>query len=189
MKKLNLALIFGAMTTTLSVGFGVSPVSALTFNITFDIDTSPITPVQATITTEDSVSTSSGFTGYRIISITGFQGADPIVALNAPGTTQIGAFPAPNDNLFNPNGSDNPTNPALAFFSQGGLAYTIDENGTLDQYQAFYDASSGQYMGCLTPCVTISDIQLVPEPSSTAGLVALGSFGALGIVSTLKRKN
>jgi hypothetical protein len=45
-------------------------------------------------------------------------------------------------------------------------------------------------MGCLHPCVTVQnlDVKLVPEPSSTAGLLAIGSFGALGAASTLKRK-
>jgi hypothetical protein len=37
-------------------------------------------------------------------------------------------------------------------------------------------------MGCLHPCVTVQnlDVKLVPEPSSTAGVLAIGSFGALG---------
>jgi hypothetical protein len=43
-------------------------------------------------------------------------------------------------------------------------------------------------MGCLTPCATLSNLKVVPEPSSTAGLLAIGSFGALGAASTLKRK-
>jgi len=147
------------------------------------------------------LTTESGFTGYRVTSITGTQGTSPfaapesgpIIGLLAPGTTKIGLFAALNDNLFNPNGVANPgLNTASAFFSQGGLAYTINENNTtpptVDPYQAFYDAPSQSYMGCLDPCVTISNLKLVPEPSSTAGLLAIGSFGALGAASTLKRK-
>jgi hypothetical protein len=204
MKNWTLALALGAAATTTTIGFGVNPASALTFNFRFDIDSPSAlnpTPVNATLITEDFLTTESGFTGYRVTSITGTQGTSPfanphtgpIIGLLAPGTTKIGPFAALNDNLFNPNGVANPgTNKASAFFSQGGLAYTINENNTtpptVDPYQAFYDAASQTYMGCLTPCVTISNLKVVPEPSSTAGLLAIGSFGALGAASTLKRK-
>ncbi|NCQ92791.1 MAG: PEP-CTERM sorting domain-containing protein [Microcystis aeruginosa LG13-03] len=222
MKNWTLALALGAAATTTMIGFGVNPASALTFNFRFDIDTDKLfapphfptplpTPVNVTLITEDFLTTESGFTGYRVISITGIQGTSPftekengpIIGLLAPGTTQIGGDPsatppippiaALNDNLFNPNGVENPgLNTASAFFSQGGLAYTINENNTtpptVEPYQAFYDAASQTYMGCLTPCATLSNLKLVPEPSSTAGLLAIGSFGALGAASTLKRK-
>jgi hypothetical protein len=204
MKNWTLALALGAAATTTTIGFGVNPASALTFNFRFDIDfpsAANPTPVNATLITEDFLTTESGFTGYRVTSITGTQGTSPfaapesgpIIGLLAPGTTQIGPFAALNDNLFNPNGVANPgTNTASAFFSQGGLAYTINENNTtpptVDPYQAFYDAASQTYMGCLTPCATLSNLKVVPEPSSTAGLLAIGSFGALGAASTLKRK-
>ena len=213
MKNWTLALALGAAATTTMIGFGVNPASALTFNFRFDIDTNLLpgptppfptplpTPVNATLITEDFLTTESGFTGYRVISITGTQGTSPfadpenspIIGLLAPGTTQIGPFAALNDNLFNPNGVANPgSNTASAFFSQGGLAYNINEQNTtpptVDPYQAFYDAASQSYMGCLTPCATLSNLKLVPEPSSTAGLLAIGSFGALGAASTLKRK-
>ena len=204
MKNWTLSLALGAAATTTTIGFGVNPASALTFNFRFDIDSPSAlnpTPVNATLITEDFLTTESGFTGYRVTSITGTQGTSPfanphtgpIIGLLAPGTTQIGPFAALNDNLFNPNGVANPgTNTASAFFSQGGLAYTINENNTtpptVDPYQAFYDAASQTYMGCLTPCATLSNLKVVPEPSSTAGLLAIGSFGALGAASTLKRK-
>ncbi|CCI29750.1 conserved hypothetical protein [Microcystis aeruginosa PCC 9808] len=42
------------------------------------------------------------------------------------------------------------------------------------------------YGGCPGSCK--GAIQIVPEPSSTAGVLAIGSFGALGAASTLKRK-
>ncbi|TRU46038.1 MAG: PEP-CTERM sorting domain-containing protein [Microcystis aeruginosa Ma_QC_Ch_20071001_S25D] len=204
MKNWTLALALGAAATTTTIGFGVNPASALTFNFRFDIDSPSAlnpTPVNATLITEDFLTTESGFTGYRVTSITGTQGTSPfadpdngpIIGLLAPSTTKIGPFAALNDNLFNPNGVANPgTNKASAFFSQGGLAYTINENNTtpptVDPYQAFYDAASQSYMGCLTPCATLSNLKVVPEPSSTAGLLAIGSFGALGAASTLKRK-
>ena len=153
MKNWTLALALGAAATTTTIGFGVNPASALTFNFRFDIDSPSAlnpTPVNATLITEDFLTTESGFTGYRVTSITGTQGTSPfagpesgpIIGLLAPGTTQIGPFAALNDNLFNPNGVANPgTNTASAFFSQGGLAYTINENNTtppdVDPYQAF----------------------------------------------------
>jgi hypothetical protein len=233
MKNWTLALALGAAATTTMIGFGVNPASAgtLTWSLSFDIDTNLLpaphttllpTPVKATVITEDTLSTSlvtPGFTGYKVLSITGTQGTSPftqkdtgpIIGLLDPGTTQIGGKPgdpsatpptlpippiaALNDNLFNPNGVENPgLNTASAFFSQGGLAYNINEKNTtpptVDPYQVFYDAASQTYMGCLHPCVTVQnlDVKLVPEPSSTAGLLAIGSFGALGAASTLKRK-
>jgi|NOAtaT_6_FD_contig_101_1050862_length_1233_multi_10_in_0_out_0_1 hypothetical protein len=214
MKNWTLALALGAAATTTMIGFGVNPASAvpvptgtLTWSFSFDIDfptAANPTPVKATVITKDTLSTSPvtpGFTGYEVLSITGTQGTSPfanqhtgpIIGLLAPSTTKIGPFAALNDNLFNPNGVANPgTNKASAFFSQGGLAYTINENNTtpptVDPYQAFYDAPSQSYMGCLDPCATLSNLKVVPEPSSTAGLLAIGSFGALGAASTLKRK-
>ncbi|RPH91212.1 MAG: PEP-CTERM sorting domain-containing protein, partial [Chroococcales cyanobacterium metabat2.561] len=61
--------------------------------------------------------------------------------------------------------------------------------GLSDTPFSFFVRNAG-YMGCLSPCVTVQnlDVKLVPEPSSTAGLLAIGSFGALGAASTLKRK-
>ena len=216
MKNWTLALALGAAATTTMIGFGVNPASAgtLTWSLSFDIDTNLLpgptppfptplpTPVNATLITEDFLTTESGFTGYRVLSITGTQGTSPFTEKDngpiielLPVGTKVKMSLTPSDNLFNPNGVENPgTNTASAFFSQGGLAYTINENNTtpptVDPYQAFYDAPSQSYMGCLHPCATISnlDVKLVPEPSSTAGLLAIGSFGALGAASTLKRK-
>ncbi|MFM6344061.1 MAG: hypothetical protein ACKPFK_02800, partial [Dolichospermum sp.] len=101
MKNWTLALALGAAATTTMIGFGVNPASALTFNVTFDIDTNLLppsnpdytpspTPVNATLITEDFLTTESGFTGYRVLSITGTQGTDPITGLLAPNTTQLG---------------------------------------------------------------------------------------------------
>jgi hypothetical protein len=184
------------------IGFGVNPASAgtLTWSLSFYIDTNLLpapdttllpTPVKATVITEDTLSTSlvvPGFTGYKVLSITGTQGTEPITALVPQGTgsTTLLTSGLTNDNLFNP-ANIVPVG-GVGAFSAGGLAYI--EGG--EEYRLLYakDLLSNQftYMGCLTPCVPVENLKLVPEPSSTAGLLAIGSFGALGAASTLKRK-
>jgi len=184
------------------IGFGVNPASAgtLTWSLSFDIDTNLLpapdttllpTPVKATVITEDTLSKSlvvPGFTGYKVLSITGTQGTEPITALVPQGTgsTTLLTSGLTNDNLFNP-ANIVPVG-GVGAFSAGGLAYI--EGG--EEYRLLYakDLLSNQftYMGCLTPCVPVENLKLVPEPSSTAGLLAIGSFGALGAASTLKRK-
>jgi len=185
MKNWTLALALGAAATTTMIGFGVNPASALTFNVTFDIDfpsAANPTPVNATLITDDFLTTESGFTGYRVTSITGTQGTEPITALVPKGTgsTTLLTSGLTNDNLFNP-ANIVPVG-GVGAFSAGGLAYIEDG----EEYRLLYD--QGTYMGCLTPCVPVKNLKLVPEPSSTAGLLAIGSFGALGAASTLKRK-
>ncbi|MCA2627563.1 MULTISPECIES: PEP-CTERM sorting domain-containing protein [unclassified Microcystis] len=202
MKNWTLALALGAAATTTMIGFGVNPASAgtLTWSLSFDIDTNLLpapdttllpTPVKATVITEDTLSTSlvvPGFTGYKVLSITGTQGTEPITALVPQGTgsTTLLTSGLTNDNLFNP-ANIVPVG-GVGAFSAGGLAYI--EGG--EEYRLLYakDLLSNQftYMGCLTPCVPVENLKLVPEPSSTAGLLAIGSFGALGAASTLKRK-
>jgi len=194
MKNWTLALALGAAATTTMIGFGVNPASALTFNFRFDIDTNLLpgptppfptplpTPVNATLITDDFLTTESGFTGYRVTSITGTQGTEPITALVPKGTgsTTLLTSGLTNDNLFNP-ANIVPVG-GVGAFSAGGLAYIEDG----EEYRLLYD--QGTYMGCLRPCATVRTLKLVPEPSSTAGLLAIGSFGALGAASTLKRK-
>jgi len=185
MKNWTLALALGAAATTTMIGFGVNPASALTFNVTFDIDfpsAANPTPVNATLITDDFLTTESGFTGYRVTSITGTQGTEPITALVPKGTgsTTLLTSGLTNDNLFNP-ANIVPVG-GVGAFSAGGLAYIEDG----EEYRLLYD--QGTYMGCLRPCATVRTLKLVPEPSSTAGLLAIGSFGALGAASTLKRK-
>jgi hypothetical protein len=196
MKNWTLALALGAAATTTMIGFGVNPASAvpvptgtLTWNFSFDIDfptAANPTPVTGTFITEDTLSTapgpfppyaSSSFTGYKVLSITGTQGTDPITALVPQGTGSTALLPSTlltNDNLFNP-ANIVPVG-GVGAFSAGGLAYI--EGG--EEYRLLYD--QGTYMGCLHPCVTVQnlDVKLVPEPSSTAGVLAIGSFGALG---------
>ncbi|GAL95874.1 PEP-CTERM sorting domain-containing protein [Microcystis aeruginosa] len=198
MKNWTLALALGAAATTTMIGFGVNPASAgtLTWNFSFDIDTNLLppsnpdytpspTPVTGTFITEDTLSTSlvvPGFTGYKVLSITGTQGTEPITALvdQGTGSTTLLTSGLTNDNLFNP-ANIVPVG-GVGAFSAGGLAYIEDG----EEYRLLYD--QGTYMGCLTPCVPVQNLRLVPEPSSTAGLLAIGSFGALGAASTLKRK-
>ena len=202
MKNWTLALALGAAATTTMIGFEVNPASAgtLTWSLSFDIDTNLLpapdttllpTPVKATVITEDTLSTSlvvPGFTGYKVLSITGTQGTEPITALvdQGTGSTTLLTSGLTNDNLFNP-ANIVPVG-GVGAFSAGGLAYI--EGG--EEYRLLYakDLLSNQftYMGCLTPCVPVENLKLVPEPSSTAGLLAIGSFGALGAASTLKRK-
>ena len=154
------------------------------------------------------------FTGYKILNVTGTETeggiTNPITAMlpagsgvfNAPvhGVPTIDLIPhSPTDNLFNPNGGFAPgvlpPGNTAGKFSFGGLAFTV--GGTVNEdYQVFTrsDFSSTfppglpagyYYGGCPGSC--LGAIQ-VPEPSSTAGLLAIGSFGALGAASTLKRK-
>ena len=195
MKNVTLALALGAAVATTAIGLGVNPASAgtLTWNFSFDIDTTPTpTPVIGTFTTEDTLSTapgpfppyaSSSFTGYKVLSITGTQGTDPITALIPQGTgstsTSFSLSGFTNDNLYNP-ANIVPVN-GVAAFSAGGLAYL--EGG--EEYRLLYD--QGTYMGCIPGCVPVEnlDIKLVPEPTSTLSLLALGTLGA---ASTLKRK-
>jgi hypothetical protein len=218
MKNWTLALALGAAATTTTIGFGVNPASAvpvptgtLTWSFSFDIDTNLLppsdpdytpspTPVTGTFITENTLSTvpvpfppstpsllytgPSSFTGYKVLSITGTQGIHPITGLVPQGTGSTSLLPSgfTNDNLFNP-ANISPVG-GVGAFSAGGLAYIEDG----EEYRLLYD--QGTYMGCLSPCVTVQnlDVKLVPEPSSTAGLLAIGSFGALGAASTLKRK-
>jgi hypothetical protein len=106
---------------------------------------------------------------------------------------------SPTDNLYNPNGGFAPGVLPAGYkagnFSFGGLAFHVggtenedyqvftrpDFNNTFNRPGPGYD-----YGGCPGSCK--GAIQIVPEPSSTAGLLAIGSFGALGAASTLKRK-
>jgi len=213
MKNWTLALALGAAATTTMIGFGVNPASAgtLTWSFSFDIDTNLLdpsspdytpspTPVKGTFITENTLSTvpvpfppstpsplytgPSSFTGYKVLSITGTQGADTITGLVPQGTgsTTLLTSGLTNDNLFNP-ANIVPVG-GVGAFSAGGLAYIEDGK----EYRLLYDG--GKYMGCIPGCTPVQnlDVKLVPEPSSTAGLLAIGSFGALGAASTLKRK-
>ncbi len=154
------------------------------------------------------------FTGYKILDVTGTETdpggiTNPITAIlpegsgvfNAPvqGVPTIDLIPhSPTDNLFNPNGGFAPGVLPAGYkagnFSFGGLAFHVGGTENED-YQVFTrpDFSSTfkrpgpgyDYGGCPGSCK--GAIQ-VPEPTSTAGLLAIGSFGALGAASTLKRK-
>jgi hypothetical protein len=155
------------------------------------------------------------FTGYKILNVTGTETeggiTNPITAIlpegsgvfNAPfnGVPTIDLIPhSPTDNLYNPNGGFAPgvlpAGNTAGKFSFGGLAFHVGGTENKD-YQVFTRSDFGStfppglptgydYGGCPGSCV--GAIQIVPEPSSTAGLLAIGSFGALGAASTLKRK-
>ncbi|MBE9092264.1 PEP-CTERM sorting domain-containing protein [Microcystis aeruginosa LEGE 11464] len=153
------------------------------------------------------------FTGYKILNVTGTETeggiTNPITAIlpegsgvfNAPvnGVPTIDLIPhSPTDNLYNPNGGFAPGVLPAGYkagnFSFGGLAFHV--GGTVNEdYKVFTRSDFNNpfnrpgpgygYGGCPGSCLGAIP---VPEPSSTAGLVAIGSFGALGAASTLKRK-
>ena len=147
------------------------------------------------------------FTGYKILGVTGTETdpggiTNPITAI-LPAGTSVAAFidlipHSKTDNLYNPNGGFAPGVLPAGYkagnFSFGGLAFHV--GGTKNEdYQVFTRPDFGStfhrrepgdgYGGCPGSCVGAIP---VPEPSSTAGLLAIGSFGALGAASTLKRK-
>jgi hypothetical protein len=147
------------------------------------------------------------FTGYKILGVTGTETdpggiTNPITAI-LPEYTNIAAVGdliphSPTDNLYNPNGGFAPGVLPAGYkagnFSFGGLAFHVGGTENED-YQVFTRSDFGStfnrpgpgygYGGCPGSCVGAIP---VPEPSSTAGLLAIGSFGALGAASTLKRK-
>ncbi len=146
------------------------------------------------------------FTGYKILDVTGTETeggiTNPITAI-LPAGTSVAAFRdeiphSPTDNLYNPNGGFAPGVLPAGYkagnFSFGGLAFHVGGTENED-YQVFTRPDFGStfhrrdpgdgYGGCPGSCVGAIP---VPEPSSTAGLLAIGSFGALGAASTLKRK-
>ena len=148
------------------------------------------------------------FTGYKILGVTGTETdlggiTNPITAI-LPEYTNIAAagdqIPhSKTDNLYNPNGGFAPgvlpAGNTAGKFSFGGLAFHVGGTENED-YQVFTRSDFDNpfkrpgpgydYGGCPGSCK--GAIQIVPEPSSTAGLLAIGSFGALGAASTLKRK-
>jgi hypothetical protein len=144
------------------------------------------------------------FTGYKILGVTGTETdpggiTNPITAI-LPEYTNIAAagdqIPhSKTDNLYNPNGGFAPgvlpAGNTAGKFSFGGLAFHV--GGTVNEdYQVFTRSDFGStfnrpgpgydYGGCPGSC--LGAIQ-VPEPTSTLGLLALGTLGA---ASTLKRK-
>ncbi|BBH39546.1 hypothetical protein myaer102_20790 [Microcystis viridis NIES-102] len=147
------------------------------------------------------------FTGYKILGVTGTETdpggiTNPITAI-LPEYTNIAAVGdviphSKTDNLYNPNGGFAPGVLPAGYkagnFSFGGLAFHVGGTENED-YQVFTRPDFGStfkrpgpgydYGGCPGSCVGAIP---VPEPSSTAGLLAIGSFGALGAASTLKRK-
>jgi hypothetical protein len=186
-------------------------------NLTTEDTLTTVTDVPAyTDPTSGLTSPKYTFTGYKILGVTGTETdpggiTNPITAIlpagsgvfNAPvnGVPTIDQIPhSPTDNLYNPNGGFAPgvlpAGNTAGKFSFGGLAFHVGGTENKD-YQVFTRSDFGStfppglptgydYGGCPGSCV--GAIQIVPEPSSTAGLLAIGSFGALGAASTLKRK-
>ncbi len=147
------------------------------------------------------------FTGYRVTSVSGtytdesitypIVGLLPVDSIVSAAGDQIPH--SPTDNLFNPDGGFAPDFPLLPVgdtfrkFSFGGIAFNIQEGTLIEPYQVFArsDFNStwsnppgfSDYAGCPGSCVGV--VEVVPEPTSTLSLLALGT---LGTASTLKRK-
>jgi hypothetical protein len=178
-----------------------------------DVDTFPYTHPEWDALTVPNPVPAYTFTGYKILDVTGTvteKGiTNPIANIlpagsgvfNAPvhGVPTIDRIGhSPTDNLYNPNGGFAPGVLPAGYkagnFSFGGLAFHVGGTENED-YQVFTRPDFGStfhrrdpgdgYGGCPGSCVGAIP---VPEPSSTAGLLAIGSFGALGAASTLKRK-
>jgi hypothetical protein len=180
-------------------------------NLTTEDTLTTVTDVPAyTDPTSGLTSPKYTFTGYKILDVTGTvteKGiTNPIANIlpagsgvfNAPvhGVPTIDQIPhSPTDNLYNPNGGFAPgvlpAGNTAGKFSFGGLAFHV--GGTVNEdYQVFTRSDFGStfnrpgpgydYGGCPGSC--LGAIQ-VPEPTSTLGLLALGTLGA---ASTLKRK-
>ncbi|EPF19403.1 hypothetical protein MAESPC_02034 [Microcystis aeruginosa SPC777] len=140
------------------------------------------------------------FTGYKILGVRGTETdpggiTNPITAI-LPEYTNIAAagdqIPhSKTDNLYNPNGGFAPgvlpAGNTAGKFSFGGLAFHVGGTENED-YQVFTRSDFDNpfkrpgpgydYGGCPGSCLGAT--QIVPEPSSTAGVLAIGSFGALG---------
>jgi hypothetical protein len=200
MKNPTLATVLGTAVVTTAIGLGVNPVSAAIWDVSFTI-ADPMGPeyFKGLFITEDTLTTVSGFTGYRVIDLlNGTQGTNPMGGNTAVALLPVGQlFPPPrgaftNDNLFNPANIVPANN--MGAFSSGGLAYE-EVGGDEDGYNLFYDGGDN-YKGMPyprpvrpdpAPILTVTDFRatLVPEPTSTLSLLALGTLGA---ASTLKRK-
>ena len=185
-------------------------------NLTTEDTLTTVTDVPAyTDPTSGLTSPAYTFTGYKILGVTGTVTengiTNPIINTD-PNSSPTDPLPAgtsvaavgdqiphsKTDNLYNPNGGFAPGVLPAGYkagnFSFGGLAFRVGGTENED-YQVFtrpdFDSTFKRpgpgydYGGCPGSCVGAIP---VPEPSSTAGLLAIGSFGALGAASTLKRK-
>jgi hypothetical protein len=105
------------------------PVFAGRYRIQFDAD---LIPADLFITTEDTLSTVAGFTGYRITGIAGKDGGDTVLGLYPQGFAALSWGGVAIDNLFNyiPG---LPTQPNQ--FSSNGFAYYTSGN---EAYRFFY---------------------------------------------------
>ena len=105
------------------------------FLFSFDkvFDDGRIETAKLLITTEDITSTSNGFTGYLIKSVTGTDEGNSVTALMEKGFKDSSLTGLPTDNLFNPLfGTPAPPNQ----FSVNGFAYAAGD----ELYQFYYGA-------------------------------------------------
>ncbi|MBD2623839.1 PEP-CTERM sorting domain-containing protein [Microcystis flos-aquae FACHB-1344] len=204
MKNWTLALALGTAVVNTAIGLGVNPVSAAIWDVSFTIaDPLGTEYFKGLFITEDTLTTVSGFTGYRVIDlVNGTQGTNPMGGNQAVYLLPVGEpFPPNRETLTN----DNLFNTQNLTFSLGGIAY--QELGGDEVYNLYYE---GDYKGFpwkkkIPPSpplifvdqppkfpipariLTVTDFRatLVPEPTSTLSLLALGTLGA---ASTLKRQ-
>jgi hypothetical protein len=146
---------FGLAVSAGSIGLGfifTQPVFAAQYRIQFDADS---IPADLLITTEDILSTVSGFTGYKIIDISGTDGGDTVLGLYPQGFSSLSWGGVAVDNLFNyiPG---LPTQPNQ--FSSSGFAYYTSDN---EAYRFFY----GERLGVPGSSVSYQGFPVRPRPT------------------------
>ena len=128
---------FGLAVSAGSIGLGfifTQPVFAAQYRIQYDADT---IPADLLITTEDILSTVAGFTGYKIIGISGTEGTEVVLGLYPQGFSSLSWGGVAVDNLFN-SIPGLPTQPNQ--FSSSGFAYYTSDN---EAYRFFYGDRPG----------------------------------------------
>ena len=138
-----------------SIGFGfifTQPVFAAQYRIQFDASS---IPADLLITTEDILSTVAGFTGYRIIDISGTDGGHTVLGLYPQGFSSLSWGGVPVDNLFN-DIPGLPTQPNQ--FSSRGFAYYTSDN---EAYRFFY----GERLGVSGSSVGYQGFPVKPRPT------------------------
>ena len=137
-----------------SIGLGfifTQPVFAAQYRIQFDADS---IPADLLITTEDILSEVAGFTGYKIIDISGTDGGHTVLGLYPQGFSSLSWGGVAVDNLFN-HIPGLPTQPNQ--FSSSGFAYYTSDN---EAYRFFY----GDRLGVPGSSVGYQGIVVFPAP-------------------------
>jgi len=144
-----------ALITLISIGsFWMlsRPAVAGQYRIQFDADS---VPADLLITTEDTLSTVDGFTGYLITGISGTDGGDAVLGLYPQGFSSSSWGGIAVDNLFN-YVPGLPTRPNQ--FSSKGFAYYTSED---EAYRFFY----GDRQGVPGSPIGYQGIIIIPRPT------------------------